>query len=451
MNTTLVKHLFFPLHERIKGKQTLACLRELECTQWLSSEELYVLRLRRIKYFLQEAYDSVPYYHGLFDSCGFIPSQVKDFDDLKNIPFLTKEIVRQNLEGLRSNSYHGRVQLASTGGSTGEPVAVYWDMNRLSWDTAAQLRCQKWFGIDVGEKEAVLWGSPIEVTKQDRIRNLRDLFINTRLLSAFNISEPSIESYLKILRRWKPSKIYSYASVIYAFAKYLLNHNLTSQITSLKAIISTAEPLYDFQHEVIQKAFGCPISVEYGSRDAGAIAHACPQGGLHINAENIILELLCRDSQVAEGETGEIVVTNMSTLGMPLIRYRTGDIGTISKGSCSCGRSLPLLDNVEGRSTDFLVGYDGRLIHALSVIYILREIDKIKQFRVIQESTRSVIVDIAVYTRLTVKEITDIKMKINKLLMNNAEIKVNYLDKIEPLPSGKHRYVISKILPDWLQ
>lgn len=451
MNAKLVKHLFFPFHERVKAKNTLSCLQKLESTQWWGKDELYAFRLRKLKLFLQYAYDCSSYYYRLFNNSGFIPSQVKDFDDLKKIPFLTKEIIRKNLDNLKSKSYQGRMQLASTGGSTGEPVAVYWDMNRLSWDTAAQLRCHKWFDIDIGEKEAVIWGSPIEITKQDRIRSLRDHFINTRLLSAFNLSEQSLESYLKILRKWNPSKIYGYASVIYTFAKYLLSHNIAFPVKSLKAIFPTAEPLYDFQREEIQKAFGCPVSIEYGSRDAGAIAHECPEGGLHVNAENIIIEVLSNENKVSEGGSGEIVVTNMSTIGMPLIRYKTGDIGTISTNNCSCGRFLPLLGEVEGRSTDFLVGHDGRLIHALSIIYILRERKKIKQFRVIQESTKSVIIEVVVYSKLTDKEVFDIKRQIRNLLKSNVEIKVNYLDNIKTLASGKHRYVISRVTPELLK
>jgi phenylacetate-CoA ligase len=451
VNVKLVKYLFFPLHERVKGKNTLACLQELDRTQWLKSDALFTLQQRKLKSFLQYAYESVPYYHRLFNDCGFVPSQVKDFNGLEKLPFLTKEIIRQDLNILRSQNYLGRTQLASTGGSTGEPVAVYWDMNRLAWDTAAQLRCHRWFGVDVGQKEAVLWGSPIEITKQDRIRSLRDRFLNTRLFSAFNLSEQSLTSYLGILQRWRPSKIYGYASVIYAVAKYLLDRRLRSPLEGLKLIIPTAEPLYDFQREVIHQAFGCPISVEYGSRDVGAIAHECEKGGLHINAEHLVVEILCGESRVAEGEAGEIVVTNMSTLGMPLIRYRTGDIGTVSPQACACGRSLPLLGQVEGRSTDFLVGNDGRLIHALSVIYILREIRKIRQFRVTQESARSVVVEVAVHNSLTTSEIFDIQNAIRKLLGQHIEVTIDQLDHIEPLSSGKHRYVISKIAPDWLK
>jgi phenylacetate-CoA ligase len=451
MNANLVKYLFFPLHERAKGKQTLACLRELERTQWWSDEELYTFRLRKLRSFLQYAYDSVPYYNRLFNKCGFVSSQVKDFDDLQKIPFLTKEIIRQNLEALRSKIFQGKMQLISTGGSTGEPVAVYCDMNRSSWDSAAQLRCQKWFGIDVGEKEAVLWGSPIEITKQDRIRKLRDYFVNTRLMSAFNMSEQSLESYLMLLKRWNPSKIYCYASVISVFAKYLLDQKLIFPIKSLKAIFPTAEPLYDFQRKVIQKAFGCPVSIEYGSRDAGAIAHECPERGLHLEAENIIVEIMSGGHKSSEGKSGEIVVTNMSTMGMPLIRYRTGDIGTISNNSCSCGRSLPLLGKVEGRSTDFIIGHDGRLIHALSVIYILREINTIKQFRVIQEAKDLVVVEVVGYSVISERDVSYIRVKIKELLQNDPEVQVKCLDQIKTLPSGKHRYVISKIAPDWLK
>lgn len=450
MNSLLVRHILFPLHERIKGKTTLNCLNELEKTQWLDPQELDRIRLERLQNFLKHAYSSVPYYRNLFDAHEFCPESLRSISDIKMIPYLTKEIIRENPETLRSQNYRGRMQKASTGGSTGVPVTVYWDANRLSWDTAAQLRSHRWFGIDVGEREAVLWGSPIEITKQHRVREFRDRLINTRLLSAFNISEKSLQSYLEILKRWRPAKIYCYVSVVYLFAKFLETIGQRAPLEGLKGIFVTAEPLHDFQREAIEKSFGCPVSVEYGSRDVGAIAHQCLKGGLHINAEQVIVELLHEDGDADEGEQGEIVVTNMSALGMPLVRYRTGDIGTVYHGACSCGRSLPMLGKVEGRSTDFLMRADGSLAHALSVIYVLRELKKVRQFRVTQESVDHLSIDVALYESLTEEECSGIRLQMRKIIGDRVQVEIRHKEEIEPLPSGKHRYVISKVTPPWI-
>src|SRR5262249_42296046 len=126
-----------------------------------------------------------------------------------------------------------------------------------------------------------------------------------------------------------------------------------------------------------------------GSRDAGMVASECPHGSMHINAEGFHVEVIG-----PSGDRGELVVTNFNTPAMPIIRYRTQDVGTSLSNLCRCGRTLPLLGSVDGRRTDFLITPDGRVLHALSVIYILREVRGIEEFRVNQESIDRLIVNI---------------------------------------------------------
>src|SRR5206468_888973 len=120
--------------------------------------------------------------------------------------------------------------------------------------------------------------------------------------------------------------------------------------------------------------------IEYGARDAGMVANECPDGGLHIPAEMVHVEVECPG---ADG-LGEILVTDLMAVPMPLIRYRTGDMGELDARPCSCGRSLPLLKRVEGRRTDFLVSPDGRVVHTLFVCYIIREVEQVRDFHVVR-------------------------------------------------------------------
>ena len=140
----------------------------------------------------------------------------------------------------------------------------------------------------------------------------------------------------------------------------------------------TSERLYDHQRAEIAQGFGCTVANGYGGRDAGFIAHECPQRGMHLSAEDIIVEIIDADGTVLPpGQAGEIVVTHLATRDFPFIRYRTGDQGILDHATCPCGRGLPLLKEIQGRSTDFVVAHDGTVMHGLALIYILRDLPEI--------------------------------------------------------------------------
>ncbi len=108
---------------------------------------------------------------------------------------------------------------------------------------------------------------------------------------------------------------------------------------------------------------------------------------MHITAEDIIVEIVNPDGEILPlGESGEIVVTHLATEDFPFIRYRTGDIGILDTNICSCGRGLPMLQEIQGRSTDFLTAQDGTIMHGLALVYILRDLPQISAFKIVQES-----------------------------------------------------------------
>lgn len=444
MHPLLVNRIIFPLHERLKGKPTHARLREIERTQWLSPEELRNLQFQRLRRHLEFAYREVPYYTRLLDEHELQPWRIASFEDFARIPCLTREIVRKHFDDLQPRTRIPRVQRMSTGGSTGAPVTVLVDMERMAFADAARLRAHRWFGVDMGAREIVLWGSPIELTKQDRLRALRDRLINSRLLSAFDLGEPALARYATILRRGRPLKLYGYSSALYLLASYLNRSGWVAPPEWPRAVFATAEPLYDFQRALIQSVFSCPVAVEYGSRDAGFIANECPAGGLHIAAEGMLVETLQADG-TDETDGGELVITNLDSFAMPIIRYRSGDLGAMEEAPCPCGRGLPRLKRVEGRRTDFLVTPGGKVMHALAVIYVLREVPAVREFQVVQEHL----------DRLTVRIVPDggfsetsrdiIASRLTRLFDGEASVSVELVDAIPRAASGKYRYVTSHV------
>jgi phenylacetate-CoA ligase len=440
MHPLLVRAVVYPLHERLKGKETFPWLRRLEASQWWTPSRLAAAQLERLRAHLAWAYDRVPYYRGLFDEHGIRPAAIQSFEDFRRVPFLTREILRARGDDLRARARLRGVQRLATGGSTGAPVSLLIDAERMGVGDGIRLRAQRWFGAEPGGREVVLWGSPIEITRQDRVRVLRDRLLNSTLLSAFNMSEAELARYGAVIARLRPQKMYGYASAFALLAGYLASRGWRAPGT-LRAIFTTAEPLFDFQREAIAATFGCRVATEYGSRDAGLTANECPEGSLHVPAEGMLVEV---DGAGADG-LGEIIVTNLYSPAMPIIRYRTGDLGRLEPAPCPCGRGLPRLASVEGRRTDFLVAADGRLLHALSIIYILRDTPGLTQFRVVQEELERVTIQIAPRDALAEAGRRGLIARVQTLLGASVRVAVEPVGEIPAEASGKYRYVVSKI------
>jgi phenylacetate-CoA ligase len=167
---------------------------------------------------------------------------------------------------------------------------------------------------------------------------------------------------------------------------------------------------------------------------------------MHITAEDVIIEIVSSDGRVLPvGETGEIVVTHLASLEFPFIRYRTGDVGALSDEPCACGRTLPLLGKIEGRSTDFILAADGTVMHGLALIYVVRALPGIAAFKIVQESldyTRVLVVPGAGYEAANVQAI---EHGIGRRLGEGVRVEVSEVGEIPPERSGKFRYVVSRV------
>ena len=438
----MYENLFYPLHEYSKGKPTFDWLPILEQSQWRRREDILNDQSDALQDFLEYTYEHVPYYRRLMDERGVRPQDVRSVGDLNRLPYLTKDDLRKHFQELQASPRPPRTQTISTGGSTGVPAKVLVAMESHGFAEAARLRAQGWFGLKPGEREMVLWGSPIELGRQSRWRQGRDRLLNSRLLSAFDLSEAALALYTKRIREFRPRKLYGYASALAYLATYLLKSGQTVESDWPKAIFATAEPLLPYQRKAIQEAFHCPAVAEYGARDAGLVAHECPAGRLHLNAERIVVEI-DEDNHFSVPGKGEIVITNLLSRAMPLIRYRTGDVGQLDSSDCTCGRGLPLLSYVEGRQTDFLVTPSGRVLHALAIIYPIREAPGVAEFQVVQETVGRVVIRLVADDSFSESACRTLIGKARLALGDEVSVKIERVSIIPRLPSGKFRYVIS--------
>ena len=446
MYTQLISGLIFPLHERLKQHTTVAVRKRMEETQWWDKARLEQLQLERLRALLQQAAQHVPYFRELFARIGFAPGNLSSLADLTRLPFLTKAEIRAHLEVLKADNAQGLARF-NTGGSSGEPLIFFIGNERVSHDVAAKWRATRWWGVDIGDPEIVVWGSPIELGSQDKIRMLRDKLLRTKLLPAFEMSPAKLDGFVAEIRAMRPKMLFGYPSALAHIAAHAESKGMRMDDLGVKVAFVTSEKLYDYQRQKIESIFGCPVANGYGGRDAGFIAHACPQGGMHITAEDIIVEIIdAAGKPVAKGEAGEIVVTHLATGEFPFIRYRTGDVGVLDTQGCACGRGLPLLKEIQGRATDFIVAQDGTVMHGLALIYILRDLRGVKEFKIVQEDINTVRILLVAEEYAQAME-NSIRAGIRARLGQGVNVIIEQVSEIPKEASGKFRYVVSHIAP----
>ena len=446
--TSLISGILFPFHERIKKHDSVKVRKEMESSQWWNDKLLREFQFSKLCQLLKHAQAHVPYYRKLFSETGFKPENIRSISDLTQIPLLDKSIIRNNSEEIKSEIARD-LDRFNTGGSSGEPLIFYIGKKRVSHDVAAKWRATRWWGVDIGDPEIVVWGSPIELNVQDNIRILRDQLFRTKLLPAFEMSEQKLDSFLGQIRAMRPKMLFGYPSALSHIATHAEAKGQNMNDLGIQVAFVTSERLYDEQRLQINRTFSCPVANGYGSRDAGFIAHECPQGGMHITAEDIIVEIVNPNGKsLPPGESGEIVVTHLATEDFPFIRYRTGDIGILDTNICSCGRGLPMLKEIQGRSTDFLTAQDGTIMHGLALVYILRDLPQIYAFKIVQESLDLTNVYIVSENGLSQEIREKIELEFKNRLGKNVKISILEVAEISAEKSGKFRYVVSKVTPN---
>ncbi|MBX3639637.1 MAG: phenylacetate--CoA ligase family protein [Nitrosomonas sp.] len=443
--TTIISNLVFPLHEFLKNHNTVAIRNEMERTQWWSIDRLHHLQLLRLRRLLSKVQQSVPYYRKLFNQLDFDVHKVQSLSDLERLPLLDKQTIREQIESLKAEPKN-KLERACTSGSSGEPLIFFLSNDRISHDVAAKWRATRWWDVDIGDPEIVIWGSPIELGVQNYVRDLRDKIFRTRLFPTKVMSPEILTKYLAEIRRIRPRMLFGYPSSIFVLARYAQSQNQKMNDLGIKVVFVTAERLYNEQSQLISTVFGCPVANGYGGRDAGFIAHTCAEGGMHITAEDMIVEIINSDGNVLPaGQSGEIVITHFFSHDFPFIRYRTGDFGILEDRQCSCGRNLPLLKEIQGRSNDFLVAANGVMMHEVDFTSILRNQPQIKYFKIVQEALEQVHIYIVSKPDLDQSLLQQIEQTFKTRLGQTVNIVIRQVAEIPAERSGKFRYVVSKV------
>ena len=442
----LARRVIYPLHERLLKRPTFSYLAELERSQWLSRSGMRRLQEKKLANLLKAACVHCPWHQARLNTAGIDPEGPVSLEDLRLLPTMDKQDGVDHGDQMVWHGVPGGAFKYNTGGSSGQPLVFYYGRRRQASDAAGRMRARRWWGIEPGDPEVYLWGAPVELNKTDRIKTLRDRLINQLVLNAFEMSPAAMDEYAQAIQAFQPHCIYGYASSLALLAAHLLDRKTRIQLPKLKVVCTTGEPLFDYQRQLLGAAFGSPVANEFGSRDIGFTAHETPQGQMLLMSESIILEVLDKQGQpVSPGETGEAVMTALESFAQPFIRYRTGDMVRVADESCRAGRGLDVISEVLGRSTDFVVRADGTIMHALALIYVMRAVAGVGEFKIVQHSVDHIEVLVVPNASWQESGRTEIEAGLHNRLGGDTRIELQLLESIPAEASGKHRYVVSRV------
>lgn len=442
-----IKHIFYPLWVAKNRSSRLRYLADLEKSQYWSKNILIEHQWSSFRELVTHAFETCPYYRMKFQQASISPNDLHSHEDIQKIPMITKEEIQEHRDEMISTQYRKTDLIRDmTGGSTGSPMEFYYDKVRLDSREAATLRHNRWAGWDIGDRLAILWGSPRDTAKPEKLKHrIRDSLLGqTLILDASCLDEASMFEFAQKLIRFQPKILLAYANTLGFFARYLNTEKIGGIFP--KGIVCSAEVLTEGNRSLIEQTFGCPIFNRYGSREFSLIASECSiHKGMHINAENLLVEVLA-DGSPCDEEEGEIVITDLKNFAMPMIRYRIKDTGRFKGRSCECSRGLPLIELSGGRVTDFLTATNGKKVSGIVIAtYVITNIPGVKQVQIVQNEIGAVTLNLVKGHGWSSQTQSDLIDRIHKFLGADMQIQVNFRDNILLEKSGKYRFSISTL------
>jgi phenylacetate-CoA ligase len=421
----------------------------LEESQWWDARRMGEWQDERLRAIVRHAYEHTPYYRELFDRHGIDANKFRGREDLPRIPVLTRDTIKARTADLKSRRPEDRSLVEGhTSGTTGSPLSVYFSADMITMNYAVMDRQYRWAGAKLardGDRVAVVRGNVIVPLTQKRPpfwRHNRNL--NQLLMSSFHLSPTNLGSYFDALREFRPSVIDGYPSSLYVLAKVLLNQG---QRLPLKAAVTSSETLYDFQREAIESAFQCRVFDYYAAAERVIFTVECDRHeGHHLCEEYGITEVVDDAHQpLAAGHEGVMVGTSLHNIGMPMIRYLTTDRTALKTKPCSCGRPLPLMEDVTTKAEDLLRLRDGRLIPPSVLTHPFKPLDSIEASQLVQTDLDRLLIRLIPRPEYSPKDAHHLVRELKARLGDDMRIDIELVESLPRTARGKFKWVISEI------
>ena len=366
----------------------LGYMREAERLYHGSREAVMAYQEEKYRRLVAYAYRHVPYYRRVFDGIGLFEGGRLREDRLADIPILTKDILRQERENMYSDEMPSRRPYsASTSGSTGIPLTIWYDRHYMVRNRADKFFMGQLNGRALGDPELKMWFRDFDLYQKngknkDRFYNF---FTNRAFRLASVINEQALKDYIDAINRVRPVQIWSNPAPIFEVSKYVLSHGVP--VHCPRSIILTSNPLYDEMRRTMQQAFpGTWIVDQYGGTEFGVVACGVrDDSDLRIFEHSARVEVLDAAGALLPCGTGDIVITGLNNYSMPLIRYRMGDVVTVLPYDGKKEGSFGAISRIMGRRLSMLRRRDGTSVTGLHLRDLLTK-PWIKTFQLVQHS-----------------------------------------------------------------
>lgn len=419
-----IRKIGFEIFSKVKKTPVNKFIKEFELSQDKKNE----ITLKRLDNITQLAKENTIFY--------------KKFSKFKDFPVISKEILRENYDDFLSNKINKEDAVTTTtSGSSGRPMTFYLSKNKKYRQNAEVIFYNRWANIDVGDSHAY-----VRVTSA---KSKLKLFIqNETLMNPKDLTDNWLKEQVNILRSKSITGIIGYPSSISAIAHKAIEMNIKKEDLKLTGIVTSGETLKDKDREIINKAFGVKPLSRYSAEEFGVLASSCPNcDKYHLNDTGYIVEILelNSDRHVKIGEIGRVVVTDLFSDNMPLIRFNTEDIAIYSGPSeCSFYPTGKTIESIVGRQIETIYNEKGEPISPFAINGSLRDFHSIKQFQFIQNSLSDNILLLVVNSEYNEEEEKLISDRLKEVLKASPEIKL--VNEIKANKSGKRPYIISNYM-----
>ena len=458
MRSSIGSNIFPPI---LTGRPAtlMALQHHLGQSQWWDAERLRAEQHRQLAALVNFATRTIPFYADRLRAAGLEPGAPLTWQAWSRIPTLTRHDVQDAGDALNPAVLppsHGRIGEIASGGSTGVPVRIHKsEFANLMWE-AIHIREELWHREDRTGALVVIAGLPRSMSEAERLAGstrdgvsvpqwggIQSQIWTTGPLHMIDLNHPA-ETHVDFILKHAPSYIYTLPSTLRLILWHCRNRGIA--FPGLRAVWTRSETVDDALRQLCQDTLGVRIVSNYSTAETGYIALQCPtSSALHVQSETCLVEILDADSNpVPPGACGRVVVTPLHNFATPLLRYEIGDDAECAE-ACSCGRGLPLLKRILGRTIDHLTRPDGRRRRFFFDHYALSKIRAVKEYQVIQRSLHRIDVLLAIARPLTDDEISQVRAIMAKDVGTGFEIDLSYCDRIPRTAAGKLRPVRSEL------
>ena len=401
---------------------------------------------RNLEATLDRARRLVPHYRRIWDETR---SNATDPErSLSQWPILEKSSLRAARRQFLADDFQSRRLVEDhTSGTSGTPLHLWFDPNTIrNWFALYEARCRRWHGVSRFDAWANIGGQLVVPVRREKPPYwVWNAALNQLYLSSYHLRRDALPAYLDALEHYRVKFLLGYTSSLYELAVGCLESGRTPP--ALSVVLTNAEPLNDRQRRAITEAFRCPVRETYGMSEMATNASECDAGRLHLWPEVGLTEVVDGDAAVEPGEVGDLLLTGLLNPAMPLIRYRVGDRGCLAdpEERCPCGRTLPILKHVEGRSDDVLITPDGRRVGRLDPVF--KSDFQIAEAQILQTAPDRLTVKYVPASGFEVGELDDLTQRLRDRL-GDMTIQYERVDRIPRGANGKFRAVVNAMTPD---